>query len=145
MKIGCDIGGVIKQLTSDDEIPNAIKSINELAKSHEVIFISKCGDSFKKRTEDWLESKKLHMKIIFCKDYDDKVKIATLLGITVMIDDKLQVLRTFPDNITKIWLCDDQKRIAGTRKHQPELLETIKLANTWDDIMLILVRQLDQK
>ena len=54
MIIGCDIGGVVKEMISDDPIYGAIESIKNLEiNGHEVIFISKCKKNFQYTHRIW--------------------------------------------------------------------------------------------
>ena len=142
MKIGCDIGGVIKEMTSDDPIKGAIEAINQLLKKgHSVVLISKCNETYRTQINTWLVQNGLdHIEVKYCKEYNEKINIAQKLGIDVMIDDKIQVLQSFMPShyITKIWFCDDVKKIKGTQKYQPELLKTIRLAKNWEMILEIL-------
>ena len=140
VRIGCDIGGVVKELTSQNQIPNALNSLNKLLESNEIIFISKCRDNYMQLTKQWLEINSLDkIPIYFCDTYSGKIEIARREKISVMIDDKLQVLSTFPESIIKIWLCDDQKKITGAKKYQQDLLKSVKLVNCWDDIVTIIM------
>ena len=52
-----------------------------------------------------------------------------------MIEDKIQVLKTFSDEFMKIWLCDDEKKICGTRKHQSGLYEELNHATNWQQVI----------
>ena len=74
----------------------------------------------------------------FCYEFGDKIGIAVDHRVAVMIDDKLQVLKTFNENIIKIWFCDDQKKIDGMRKYQPELLNSVRLAYNWNQVLDII-------
>jgi hypothetical protein len=78
------------------------------------------------------------IKVYFCDSYEDKVKIATKCNVDVMIDDKIKVLNCFGDQTKKIWLCDDDKKITGANKYQPDLLEKLKVARQWHDILVYL-------
>ena len=142
MKIGCDIGGVIKEMTSDNPIKGSIETINQLLKEgHSIVLISKCSETFRKQIDAWLKQYGLdHIEVKYCKEYSEKINIAQKLGIDVMIDDKIQVLQSFAQNpnITKIWFCDDEKKIKGTHKYQPELLKTMKFAKNWEMVMKII-------
>jgi ribonucleotide monophosphatase NagD (HAD superfamily) len=139
MKIGCDIGGVIKNLTNDDPLPGALDALKTLTGSgHEIIFISKCGPSFEPVTLAWLQTHGLaDIPVFFCDSYIGKVEIASKQKIAVMIDDKTQVLKLFPDT-RKIWLCSEEQKITGTRKFHPELFSELELCRTWEDVLNII-------
>lgn len=139
MIIGCDIGGVVKNHIDDEPIDDAIRIIKNLSIEHTIIFISKCRDNYAIKTTEWLKKHQLNcFPIYFCEDYKDKIAIANKYKVEVMIDDKMQVLSTFPDEIHRIWFCSDMKKIQGTQKYQPQLLRSVQIASTWTDIASIL-------
>jgi uncharacterized HAD superfamily protein len=139
MIIACDIGGVVKNLTTDDAIDDAIVSVLKLAEKNTIIFISKCKKLYEEKTKLWLIANKLdHFKIYFCEDYEGKIKIAEKEKVEIMIDDKIQVLVTFPKSILKIWFCNDQQKINGTIKYQPDFFASVSIAKNWCDVMEIL-------
>lgn len=136
MIIACDIGGVIKNLINDEPIDDAIAGIKQLSLKHTIIFISKCKDNYAIKTTEWLKKHQLDsFSIYYCEEYKDKIIIANKYKVEVMIDDKLQVLSTFPNHIKCLWFCSDIKKIQGTKKHQPHLLQFIQIVHTWDDIV----------
>ncbi len=71
-------------------------------------------------------------------EYNDKVQIAAAANVSIMIDDKIQVLSKFNNDVVKIWFCEDLKKISGTQKYQPELFATFKLATSWNEILDII-------
>lgn len=142
MIIGCDIGGVVKEMTSDDPIINSIESIRQLEEQgHQVIFISKCKENFQKTILDWLHQYQLKNKIYFCNEYAEKCIICIGLKVNYMIDDKLQVFREIPNNIKKIWLCDDKKKILGAKKFQPDELSRVNICSDWNEIIKLVTSQ----
>jgi len=92
--------------------------------------------------KEWLKKYKLdNIPVIFCESYDDKLRIATENKVDVMIDDKIQVLHSFPPSIKKIWFCSDSKKINGTKKFQPEIYRQLVIAGIgilWKRISLLL-------
>ncbi len=58
-----------------------------------------------------------------------------------MIDDKLQVFREIPNNIKKIWLCDDKKKILGAKKFQPDKLSRVNICSDWNEIIILVTSQ----
>lgn len=137
--IGCDIGGVVRNYQNSSPINKSVEILTELSKNYEINFISKCKDSYKESSEKWLKENGLDkFKRHYCLEYADKVQIAAQNNVSIMIDDKIQVLSKFNNNVLKIWFCDDLKKISGTKKHQPELFETLKLATSWDEVLEII-------
>ena len=137
--IGCDIGGVIRNSIESNPINHAIESILELSKTYEIIFISKCKDDKQLNCRNWMKENGLgEFKIIFCYEYSDKARLAVENNISIFIDDKIQVLSKFNNDILKIWLCSDEKKINGTKFHQPDLYNTLKLATNWSELTEII-------
>ncbi|CAF3513609.1 unnamed protein product [Rotaria socialis] len=136
--IACDIGGVIKDHTNDESIENSVKSIIKLSASasNRVIFISKYKENYQQKTKAWLDKYNLsHITVYYCLEYEDKIKIATDNKVNVMIDDRMQVLRTFPSSIFKIWFCLDPKKIEGARKFQPDFINSVRIAQSWQEVL----------
>lgn len=139
MNIACDIGGVLRNLSTGLPIADAIDTILELNETNKVILISKCGPCFIAKITAWLEEYGLSsLPIFYCENYEDKVRIAAEQGVQVIIDDKIQVLRHFPGTVLKIWFCEEEQKIQGTMKHQPEFVASLKLARFWIEIPSIL-------
>lgn len=139
--IACDIGGVIKNQATDEPINDALESIEKMThdSTNEILFISKCKESYKENSNLWLANHKLsNLKVFYCLEYGEKVKIAETNGVRIMIDDKMQVLRTFPASVIKIWFCSDAKNIEGARRHQPEFLQSVRLAQSWTEVLEII-------
>ncbi len=136
MIIGCDIGGVIKDMISDSPIPNSIESIKELEKlGHKIIFISKCKENFRLVISQWLRDYDLTNQVLFCNEYSEKCEICVRVGVNYMIDDKLQVFREIPDSISKIWLTSDEKKISGAYKFQPGEVSKVTICSDWNQIL----------
>jgi hypothetical protein len=136
MTVACDIGGVVRDLATGAAVDGALEGLAQLASSHRLVFISKCGPGYKELILSWLAARDLSViPIFFCEEDEQKVNIAREQGVAVMVDDRIQVLRTFPQSVTKIWLCSDEKKIAGTIKHQRELFDTFQHARTWPEVM----------
>lgn len=139
MIIGCDIGGVVKEMISDLPIENSIETIKELELlGHEIIFISKCKENFRKVILEWLKTNQLDNKIYFCDEYSEKSALCTKSKTNYMIDDKLQVFRDIPDSVIKIWLCSDEKKISGAYKFQPNEVKKVTICKDWLEIKNII-------
>lgn len=138
MIIGCDIGGVVRDLLNGDPIDEAIDTIRLLQnKGHNIIFISKCKFTQAKQITDWLLSYKLNdIPIHFCLEHHQKVDIAKQLGIQIMIDDKTQVLQHFDHlQYRLIWFCQEEKKIKGLKQYSFELYTTLTLCRSWNEIL----------
>lgn len=134
--IGCDIGGVMRDLLTEEPIIDAIESLENLSKkNYKIIFISKCKEAYKIRSTDWLKSQNLdHFEVYYCLDYSGKNKIALEQNVSMMIDDKMQVLSRLDPRIFKIWFCDDSKKIEGAKKYQTDLWNSVHLARNWTEV-----------
>jgi hypothetical protein len=141
MIIGCDIGGVVKDMLSDSPIPKAIETIKELENlGHQVIFISKCKDNFKKIISEWLVKNNLESnKVFFCNEYSEKCDICLKNNVNYMIDDKLQVFKDIPDLIKKIWLTNDKQKIEGAKKYQPNEIAKVNICKDWNEIVQLIL------
>lgn len=138
--IACDIGGVVKDNTTDQPVDDAIESVMKLSKdpSKTFIFISKCNDKYMQKSTTWLKDQGLaHIPVYYCLEWDEKVKLAHDHHVRVMIDDRMQVLKNFPASIVKIWFCSDKKKIEGARRYQPDFADSVRLARTWPEVVQI--------
>ncbi|KAK9830028.1 hypothetical protein WJX72_009292 [[Myrmecia] bisecta] len=136
MIVACDIGGVVTNLATHQPVDGALAGIAELSRSHCVIFVSKCGGLYKAESTAWLAKHGLDaVPTYFCDSNGDKARIASEHGVGVMIDDHIQVLKAFPEEITKVWFCNEPQKVAGTQKYQPELFATLRLATKWSHIL----------
>ncbi len=141
MRIGVDIGGVVKSLTTEDPIDDAIETLFRLAQNgHSIDFISKCGLNYAQSTLELLAKWKLDcFPIHFCPTYPEKVKIAEKLNIDLMIDDKMVVLKFFensPINTTckRIWFNPEQKNIQGVRTHDRAFFDSVTIVYGWSEV-----------
>lgn len=141
--IASDIGGVIKNMTSDDLIYNSIESLKLLLSdsNNSIIFISKCKSSFQQKIIYWMQENIYNIigktNTFFCENYDEKYQLFIKMKANVMIDDKLQVFKSFPDDpkILKIWFTSDYQKINGAIKYQPEEVNKVIICNSWNDIV----------
>lgn len=136
--IGCDIGGVLRDTITEEVIEGAIESINILSKDYEIVLISKCKDSYKEKSIDWLKKNNLsHLRTCYCETYEEKAAIAKKEKISYMIDDKITVLTNMNElkNVTKIWFCNDDQKINGTKKFNPTVFDNMTLLRTWSDVV----------
>ncbi len=140
MLIACDIGGVVKEMMSDEPIFNAIESIKQLELlGHKVIFVSKCEQKYIDMVRYWLDSNDLrNNEAYFCDDYDGKKEICDYNDVDYMIDSKLQIFKEMTDKIKKIWLCSDAKKISGAKKYQNDEVERVTICGDWASIVNVI-------
>ena len=96
--------------------------------------ISKCNANWAAKSSEGMAShpELSGLPVCYCLSYEDKLAIALAHHCTAMIDDKIAVLQSFPDSITKIWFVppSEEQKLKGTAKHQPELLKTMRVARS---------------
>ena len=124
--IGIDIGGVIikpaetegdTSFFTDDYLQTpmfedaieAIRRLREERFGHDIHIVSKCGPKVQQKSLNWLEHHKFYEatgikreNVHFCRKRPDKAPICKRLGISVFIDDRLDVLihmKTVPTKI----------------------------------------------
>lgn len=110
-RIGIDIGNVIiggagadTSFFSDDflltpEVSGAFDAIAALTVHYDVWLLSKCGQKVQDKTLIWL-SKHLFFEqtgvdpqqVLFCRQRSEKAGIAQGLGLSVFIDDRLDII-----------------------------------------------------
>lgn len=135
----CDIGGVVRNTVLNEIYENAVETLKDLSDDYKIIFISKCSEYYKASSETFLKKHNLKIyDVYYCENYDDKINIAKSLGATIMIDDLQKVLNTFPNDIVKIWFCDDIKKVEGAKKYQPEFFNSVIHAWSWEDVKQII-------
>lgn len=136
MLIACDIGGVVKEMTTENPVFDSIESIKKLEENgHKIIFVSKCKDNFRELLKNWLMINKLNNDVYFCNEYSEKNAICIKNKVDYMIDDKLQVFKEMPDKIKKLWLCSDQKKISGAKKYQFDEVSKVTICSNWQEIV----------
>lgn len=144
--VGCDIGGVLRDLTTEQPMPVALESVAALrslpATVLRIVLISKCNANWAAKSNEWMAShpELSGLPVCYCLSYEDKLAIALSHHCTAMIDDKIAVLQSFPEHITKIWFVppNEEQKLKGTAKHQPEILKTLQVARSWEDVVAIL-------
>lgn len=142
--IACDIGGVMRDMITDDPIDGSIEGIKKMASLHKVIFISKCKDSYKEKMNQWLKKYDLsNIPIYFCESYGEKNKIALDNNVHIMIDDRIAVLQSMSPAIKKIWFCNDKQKIDGTKKHNPLLFSSLILIRNWNELITFIYSEIN--
>lgn len=141
--IGVDVGGVIRHQVHGDPIDGAIECLKELREiGHQVVIISKAKSEWIIKNNAFLDEMDLpesRYPRYFCAEYADKVEIAKRIHCDVMIDDKMAVLKVFPDSIRKIWFCTEQKNLDGAKVYQPDFVQSVDVAMNWSSIADLLM------
>ena len=131
--IGIDIGGVIikpaetegdTSFFTDDYLatPMFDDAFETMARLREerfgegIYIVSKCGPRVQQKSLDWLEHHDFYARtgllrenIHFCRERKDKAPICEKLGISIFIDDRLDVLGHMSAVETRIHFCGSER------------------------------------
>ncbi len=134
--IGCDIGGVVRDLVTEEAIRDSIETLEGLDKlNFKIIFISQCKESYKSFCQRWLAAHGLNIyECFYCAHFSEKNEIALQNNVAVMVDDHMGVLDSLDEGIFKIWFCDDSKRIGDVKQCQPMDFASVQLARDWKQV-----------
>ncbi|MEL6529244.1 MAG: hypothetical protein AAGK01_11845 [Pseudomonadota bacterium] len=132
-RIGIDIGGVIIKpaetegdtsfFTNDyletpmfEGAAETIRRLREERFGDEMYIVSKCGPRVQQKSLDWLEHHDFYTRtglrrenVHFCRKRPEKAPICERLGISVFIDDRLDVLSHMTNVETLIQFCGSQR------------------------------------
>lgn len=150
-KIGIDVNGVIADSRTpryntkkysifsvmDGSIPTLKKLADQIG-AENIFIISRVKiPQLSLLTGIWLETHKFLQRtgisldnVIICHNLKDKAPIAQELGITHFIDDRLKVLKYFPDNIRRIAFNPEQSELDS----YPEIINKISIVKNWDEV-----------
>jgi len=148
IRVGMDIGGVIRSKYSESKpvkeylatspLKNAIeviKNIIELCGAENTFIISKCPMYAEKVIMTWLDDQNvftdigfIRSNVHFCRERTDKAKIAKQLGLTYFIDDRVEVLDAMRDIVSYRIL------FTGGGNHEKSDDKTIISIDSWDSI-----------
>lgn len=126
IRIGIDVGGVIIDAKANDgtdtdlrgerfmeaaPVQGAIEGMHWLVNKFgrpNVVIISKCGENMQQRTLQWFAGNHIYSttgfdpaNMHFCRQRQQKAGIATRLGLTDFVDDRLDVLRYMQESSVK--------------------------------------------
>ncbi|MEO0883270.1 MAG: hypothetical protein AAFY34_11120 [Pseudomonadota bacterium] len=131
--LGIDLGGVIIKpaetkgdtsfFTDDylqtpmfEDAMRVIRQLREERFGDNIYIVSKCGPKVQQKSLDWLEHHNFYAStglkrehVHFCRKRPDKAPICKRLGITVFIDDRLDVLSHMTTVSTKIHFRGSEK------------------------------------
>jgi hypothetical protein len=160
MKLGIDFGGVITpgdghesdvsffgpDFLKKEATEGMFEALEELNRHfEEVHIVSKCGSAVQDKTLKWLEHHKFYTRtgitrarVHFCRDRKDKADIATKLGLTAFIDDRLEIL-TYLIGICDRLICF-RGQASEVKEWQPRLCSGSKPArvlftSSWADVL----------
>lgn len=154
-RIGIDVGGVIIDRVKNDHtdtsffsdnylatsaVPGAFNSIARLIRyfgAENVFIISKCGEVVENKTRHWLEHHGFYAttgflpeNVRFCRTRQEKLPLCRQLGITSMIDDRLEVLGYMIGFVPDLVLFQGY---AGDLTERPDQLQQVHLVQTWEE------------
>ncbi len=155
--LGVDIGKVIitgdtdspdrsmfgKDFLQSPEVEGAVEILKYLVSSPrwvQVYLISKCGEDMQKRTLSWLEAHDFYNRtgiarenVYFCRERSDKAGIARRLSVTYFIDDRIDVLKSMPQQVRVKILFDPDNKVK-TRND-------MAIARDWQEVYSILTNK----
>ncbi len=158
--IGIDIGGVIIKpaetegdtsfFTNDyletpmfEGAAETIRRLREERFGDEVHTVSKCGPRVQQKSLDWLEHHDFYARtglkrrnVLFCRERKDKAPICKRLGISVFIDDRLDVLSHMRSVGTRIQFCGSQRARKSKGNGSFEYLR----CETWREVAHLLLK-----
>lgn len=154
--LGVDIGKVIvagdtdspersmfgKGFLQSPEVDGAVEILKYLVSSPrwvQIYLISKCGEDMQKRTLSWLESHDFYGRtgiarenVHFCRERSDKAGIAKRLSVTHFIDDRIDILKSMPQQV-RIKILFDPENKTKTR-------DDMAIARNWQEVYSILTK-----
>ena len=110
----------------------------------QVYLISKCGGRMQVKTRHWLSHQKFHEftaipsdHVFFVEERKGKAPICELLGVTHMVDDKLEV-HDYLKSVPHRYLFCPNKRDRATHQKNPE---DVLLVESWKELMVHLRKE----
>jgi hypothetical protein len=152
--LGVDIGGVIIDRVDDNAdtsffgdnylatpaVPGVVEALARLVTGKfgdQVYLVSKCGQRTQDRSLAWLAHHDFYTRTgirpghaRFCRQRPGKAAIATELGLTHFVDDRLEVLG-YLDTVPNLYLFRPQDREVRRHRHH---LHRVYTARTWSEI-----------
>lgn len=160
-RIGIDVGGVIIDRVKNDHtdtsffsdnylatsaVPGAFEGITQLVRqfgSKNVFIVSKCGQVVQDKTCHWLEHHDFYAttgflpeNAHFCRERYDKLLLCQQLGITDMVDDRMEVLSYLVGHIPNLVLFQGQPDEMAKYLDQ---LKHVHPVQTWAEVAYYLV------
>lgn len=156
VKLGVDIGGVIidrvgnssdtgfqtERYLETPEVPGAIEALGQLtSKFDEIYLVSRCGIETELKTKKWLEHHDFYERtqiqpgnVYFCRERYQKAEVATRLGLSHFIDDRLEVLSYLEDVPHRVLI---NWRDAEVEKYRESLADVQKVGS-WAELLEVL-------
>ena len=152
--IGVDVGGVVIRaehyhedatvagpvLRADSEVAGARDGLRTLVSRFDgrVFLISKCGPLTEARMSDWLDEHGLlaatglsAANIRFCNSRSEKAPICAKLGLTHMVDDRVEILNSIATVEHRYLFCPDQVEV---RAHGG-IPDQVNVSASWADLV----------
>jgi hypothetical protein len=154
--LGVDIGGVIIDRINDGTdtsffsdnylnttaVPGAFDALRQLGASprfgDKIFLVSKCGKRVQDKTLHWLNYHRFYdltgiwsHNIHFCRKRREKAGVCERLGITIFIDDRLEVLSKLV-TVDKLYLFQPRPEEVRQFEH---FLHNVNLVHSWQEIL----------
>ncbi len=155
-RLGIDIGGVIAEFKNEGRkngvflksppVAKAIQVIAELVEHRfgpEVYLVSKCGFAMQRDTRLWLRAQRFYDSagispdhVWYCLTRGEKADIASVLGLTHFIDDRLEILGYLDMVPNKILFRPNPREVASFASALPH----VSRVETWDEVRKLWLR-----
>ncbi|MHB2015636.1 MAG: hypothetical protein ACYCW6_01685 [Candidatus Xenobia bacterium] len=158
--LGVDIGGVIISRDTDSPGPSffrgdyldvpavpgvfeALRALNQGEFQDHIWLVSTCGKRIEEKTLEWLKHQDFHAitgvkpeHVRFCRMRHEKADIATEIGLTHFVDDRLEVLSYLSQaGVQNLYLFNGNSD--EMMWHQAWLPKVVECSN-WDDVLSLL-------
>jgi hypothetical protein len=159
--LGVDVGGVIIDRVNDDTdtsffgdnylattaTPGVFEALAQLVEASfgdRVFLVSKCGQRVQDKTVAWLAHHSFYERtgispdhVRFCRERSEKAAIASELGLTHFVDDRLEVLG-YLETVDKLYLFQPRdKEVQKYRKH----LHRVQVVQSWAEVSAAILDQ----
>ncbi|MFF0492280.1 hypothetical protein ACFYTQ_24915 [Nocardia sp. NPDC004068] len=123
------LGASLAEAIESPATPGAFEVLPDLIARFEgrAWIISKCGENTERKTRAWLDHHAFYDRtglprghVRFCRQRADKAVVCAELGITHMIDDRLDVHRALHDVVPHRYLFGPQEEIPDWVVHTPD-------------------------
>jgi hypothetical protein len=157
--IGTDLGGGIIDKQDEQsresflgasylltpEVPEVFETLRKLVEATRgkngkcnVYVISACDTALRKKAEWWLDHRQFcertgipRDQVLFCDSRRQKAEVCAKLGVTHLVDDRLEVLSQVAEGTEKFLFRPD----AAEALAFPTSIRTVRLADSWTDIL----------
>lgn len=137
-----DIIGVIKEAKTTNSFEGAIVAIKALSSKYNLLLIENGKKYTPKVITDWLEAEGIketdNLKLHYYAYEELKETLIPEHKVTIAIDDELNSVLKYSNDVTKIWYCPSIEKINGAKQWQQTQLEKVQVAINWESVIDII-------